>query len=195
MRHPPIQDGADTAFGAAVSRFASGPGALAVGLPLLGADERVDGILVATGGGASRVTWVPTPDRARWTSVLDHLRAADSTAGAPARDTRAVRGPLRAVPAGAKTAFVQSTYAWRGQGGISLVGVGVSLQDSVFWGRSLAGALGTPLTSPDIAVSPVELRVRAAALYDSLRASMRRGDWRAYAEHWDALGRLLGRPR
>ena len=42
--------------------------------------------------------------------------------------------------------------------------------------------------------SPVDLRVAASALYDSLRADQRRGDWRAYADHWDALGRLLGRP-
>jgi hypothetical protein len=47
----------------------------------------------------------------------------------------------------------------------------------------------------EVALPPADLRARAAALYDSLRASMRRGDWRAYGEHWDALGRLLGRPR
>lgn len=195
VRHPPTQDGADTAFGAAVSRFAAGEGALAVGLPLLGADERVDGLLVTIGGAAPRTSWVPTPDRARWTSTLDRLRAADSTSGLQLRDTRAVRGPLRAVTVGGVDAYVQSTYAWRGQGAVSLAGVGVSIGDSVRWGRSLGDALGTPMPLSESAVPPAELRVRAAALYDSLRASMRRGDWHAYAEHWDALGRLLGRPR
>jgi hypothetical protein len=99
------------------------------------------------------------------------------------------------VPTAADAAFVQSTYASRGQGTISLAGVGVSRHDSVAWGRSLADALGTPLTSTEVALAPTEFRARAAALYDSLRASMRRADWRAYGEHWDALGRLLGRPR
>lgn len=195
VRHAPTQDGADTAFDAAVSRFAHGSGALAVSLPLLAADERVDGLLVATGGVTSKTTWVPTPERARWTAVLDRLRAADSTANTPSRDARAVRGPLRAVPFAGDAIFVQSTYAWRGQGTVALAGIGVAQRDTAHWGRSLADALGTPLAASEQLIAPVDLRTRAAALYDSLRASMRRGDWRAYGEHWDALGRLLGRQR
>jgi hypothetical protein len=195
VRHPPPQDGADTAFDVSVSRFASGAGALAVGLPLLGADERVDGLLVATGGRASTIRWIPVTGRARWTSVLDRLRATDSSSSSALRDTRAVRGPLRTVPVGGEAAFVQSMYAWRGQGAVSLAGVGVVQRDSARWGRSLADALGAPPPPADINRTPIEFRARAGALYDSLRASMRRGDWRAYAEHWDALGRLLGRQR
>lgn len=195
VRHAPIQDGADTAFGVAVSRFGSNAGALAISLPLLGVDERVAGLVVSTGGTEARTTWIPSTDRARWTTVLDRLRSIDSTSAASLRDARAVRGPLRAVPVDSTAAFVQSTYAWRGQGAVSLASVGLDQRDSVRWGRSLSDALGAPLASSDVALAPTELRTRAAALYDSLRASMRRADWRAYAEHWDALGRLLGRPR
>ena len=195
VRHPPPQDGADTSFDAAASRFASGIGALAVGLPLLGPGERVDGLLVATGGAAPTTRWVPASGRARWTSVLDRLRATDSSSSSVLRDTRAVRGPLRTIPVEGEAVFVQSIYAWRGQGAVSLAGVGVVQRDSARWGRSLADALGAPPPPPDSNRAPIEFRARAAALYDSLRASMRRGDWRAYGEHWDALGRLLGRQR
>lgn len=195
VRHPPPQDGADTAFDVSVSRFSSGAGALAVGLPLLGADERVDGLLVATAGRVPTTRWIPVTGRARWTSVLDRLRATDSSSSSALRDSRAVRGPLRTVPVAGEAAFVQSMYAWRGQGAVSLAGVGVVQRDSARWGRSLADAVGAPPPPADINRTPIEFRARAAALYDSLRASMRRGDWRAYAEHWDALGRLLGRQR
>ena len=195
VRHPPPQDGADTSFDSAVSRFASGTGALAVGLPLLGPGDRVDGLLVATGGVSPATRWISAAGRSRWTSVLDRLRATDSSSSSVLRDTRAVRGPLRALPAAGDAAFVQSIYAWRGQGAVSLAGVGVVQRDSAHWGRSLADALGAPPPPTDVNRAPVEFRARAAALYDSLRASMRRGDWRAYAEHWDALGRLLGRLR
>ena len=195
VRHPPPQDGADTSFDAAVTRFASGTGALALGLPLLGPGERVDGILVATGGAAPTTRWVPVSGRARWTSVLDRLRSTDSSSSSVLRDTRAVRGPLRTIPAESDAVFVQTMYAWRGQGAVSLAGVGVVQRDSAHWGRSLADALGAPQPPSDLNRAPIEFRARVTALYDSLRASMRRGDWRAYAEHWDALGRLVGRQR
>ena len=195
VRHAPTQDGADTAFDAAVSRFAAGPGSLAIALPLLGADERLDGLLVATGGAVRTTRWLPSATRARWTGVLDRLRAADSASAGALRDTRAIHGPLRPVPVAGDAAFAQSSYSWRAQGAVSLASVGVLQRDSLRWGRSIADALGTPAAPVETSRPPVELRARAAALYDSLRAAMQRGDWRAYAEHWDALGRLLGRPR
>jgi hypothetical protein len=102
---------------------------------------------------------------------------------------------LRPVPVDGDAAFAQSSYAWRAQGAVSLGSVGVLQGDSVRWGRSIADAMGTPAAPVETTRPPAELRARAAALYDSLRAAMQRGDWRAYAEHWDALGRLLGRPR
>jgi len=37
------------------------------------------------------------------------------------------------------------------------------------------------------------LRARATRLYEAMRDAMRRGDWTAFGEAYDALGALLGR--
>lgn len=192
-RHPPVGDGADTAFGSSPSRFATAPGALALSLPLLSVDERVEGTIVALGGPAPRTRWIPASAGMRWSTAIDRLRAPDTTLGRDARDVRVVRGPLRAVPGERDVTLVQSAYAWRQQGSVTLLGMLLARGDSAIVARTPL-ELATPPELPGLSPLVGDLRTRAAALYDSLRAAQRRGDWRGYADHWEALGRLLGRP-
>jgi hypothetical protein len=90
--------------------------------------------------------------------------------------------------------LAQSSYLVQVQNPPSLAAVAVLRGDSVRTGATVFAALGETQPAAPIAAPPVDFRASAAALYDSLRADQRRGDWRAYADHWDALGRLLGRP-
>jgi uncharacterized membrane protein (UPF0182 family) len=46
----------------------------------------------------------------------------------------------------------------------------------------------------ELPVSPDDFRKRVAALYESMREAMRKGDWAALGAAYDALGRLLRSP-
>jgi hypothetical protein len=66
--------------------------------------------------------------------------------------------------------------------------------ESLRTGKTVLAVFGEVPNAVASEPAPVDLRAAASALYDSLRADQRRGDWRAYGDHWDALGRVLGRP-
>ncbi len=187
----PVADGADS--GAArrgPTRASIGQGALAAVLPLLTGDDRVDGLIVATGGARRVSRWLPARTALRWSAGIEQLRAADSAVASGARDARLLHGPVRAAQTDTALVLMQSVYVQRAPGAPLLAAVTVLRDDSVTVVRPSNGGASVP---PPIAVPTGDLRAQAGALYDSLRAAQRRGDWRAYADHWDALGRLLGR--
>jgi uncharacterized membrane protein (UPF0182 family) len=96
-----------------------------------------------------------------------------------------------------RLAFVQSAYAWPPEGPPALVRVGVIDQDSVFAGRTLADAFGVAARIDPDAAEPItdeSFRARATRLYEAMRDALRRGDWTAFGDAYDALGALLGRP-
>jgi hypothetical protein len=101
---------------------------------------------------------------------------------------------MRVIPGDNGLTLAQSAYLVRAQNPPSLLGVAVLHDDSLRVGKTVLAAYGELPNAIAPPPSPVDFRVAASALYDSLRADQRRGDWRAYADHWDALGRLLGRP-
>ena len=192
-RRVPLSDGADSALAGGVgARFAIGS-ALALSLPVLRADEHLDGVIVARGGTSAGSRWIADSAGPHWTVALDRLRGADSGATA-ARDARLARGPVRAMPGAGGVLLAQSSYLVQVQNPPSLATVAVLRGDSVHAGATVFAALGETQPAAPVAGPPVDFRASAAALYDSLRADQRRGDWRAFADHWDALGRLLGRP-
>ncbi len=194
-RRAPANDGSDSAFaGSSPARFASSGGALALALPVLRGEDRVDGVIVVRGGAGRGSTWVPDTSSVRWATSTDRLRGADTTGAAQSRDARIAHGPVRAIPGVQGLTLVQSAYLIRAQTPPTLLGVAVLRADSLRTGRTLLSAFGelpSAVTSPP---TPLDLRIAASALYDSLRADQRRGDWRAYGDHWESLGRLLGRP-
>ncbi|MFL5562891.1 MAG: UPF0182 family protein [Gemmatimonadaceae bacterium] len=194
-RRTPVSDGADSALASrAPSRFARAGGDVAISLPVLRGEDRLDGVIVARGGPSRGATWVPDTSGIHWASAIDRLRGADSTSAAQARDARVAHGPVRVIPGAQGLTLLQSAYLVRAQNPPTLLGVAVMHADSLRTGRSVLAAFGELPAAVIPPPPPTDLRAAAAALYDSLRADQRRGDWRAYADHWDALGRLLGRP-
>ena len=194
-RHAPPSDGSDSAFAnSSAARFASGGRTLALSLPLLRGEDRLDGVIVARGGAGRGSTWIPDTSGVRWATSIDRLRGADTTAASQPRDARISHGPVRVIPGPLGLTLAQSAYLVRAQNPPTLLGVAVLRVDSLRAGRTILSAFGELPNAASQPPAPVELRAAASALYDSLRADQRRGDWRAYGEHWDALGRLLGRP-
>ena len=194
-RRSPVTDGADSVFaGSGPARFATSGNVLALSLPILRGEDRLDGVVVVRGGASRGSTWIPDTTGIRWASSIDRLRGADSTSASQARDARVAHGPVRVMPGEAGLTLTQSAYLVRAQNPPSLLGVAVLHGDSLRAAKTVLAAYGELPNAVAPAPSPIDFRVAASALYDSLRADQRRGDWRAYADHWDALGRLLGRP-
>jgi hypothetical protein len=167
-------------------------------IPVLDDAGGVRGIVIATGGRTRGTYWLERNGPALpWNDVLDRLRhTRDSLPGRP-REPSVRAGRVRVIPLSNRLAFVQSAYAWPPEGPPALVRVGVLDQDSVFAGRTLADALGvTAVVDPNAAepLSDESLRTRASRLYELMRDALRRGDWPAFGEAYDALGALLARP-
>ncbi|HEX2778926.1 MAG TPA: hypothetical protein VHM30_05455, partial [Gemmatimonadaceae bacterium] len=193
-RKVPPTDGADSALAADPGgRFALRDGGFAVAFPVLRSDDHVEGAVVARGGRSPGTRWIVDSAGPHWTGALDRLRSADSAAGS-VRDGRVARGRVQAVPTTRGVVLTQATYIIRSQNPPALSSVALLRADSLRSGSTLLAALGGTVPAPPPMQTPADLRAAAAALYDSLRADQRRGDWRGFADHWDSLGRLLGRP-
>ena len=197
----PTDEGADSGLAAQVAPSITLPlsdDAAAWTVPVLDEGGSVRGAVIAAGGRARGTYWVDargTPTR--WTDVLDRLRRSrDSLPGRP-RDPSFRGGRVRAVPLSDRLLFVQSAYAWPAEGPPSLVRVAVADGDSVFAGRTLTDAFGlTAVFEPDLGEPTTDesLRARATRLYEAMREALRRGDWAAFGEAYEALGALLARP-
>jgi uncharacterized membrane protein (UPF0182 family) len=194
-RHLVAMDGADSALVNVTPMFVMPRnGVTAVSLVLVDANDRVRGVVVGLGGGDHRTLWFESPHLGlKWVGVLDRLHAADSASTGGLRDATTVRGPIRAIPLGGTVVFAQPTYSWRAQGSPTLARVGLLVNDSVRAGTSLAQLAGAqPLPSaPAVPAASGDIRARAAALYSRMRDALRRGDWTAFGQAFDELGRLL----
>ena len=197
----PPEEGADSGLVAPPSASIALPisdEAAAWTIPVLDDAGGVRGVVIATGGPTRGTYWLERSGAAiRWHDVLDRLRQTrDSLPGRP-REASLRAGRVRVVPLSDRLAFVQSAYAWPPEGPPALVRVAVLDQDSVFVGRTLADAFGvTAIVDPNTAepITDESLRTRVTRLYDAMREALRRGDWAAFGEAYDALGALLARP-
>jgi len=193
----PRQLGGDTLFAlATIPPFLdSVTGQLALAYPILDAADRVRGVVVAAGGADYEVRWEPaTAIGPRWSMVVDRLhRAIDSaTQNVAGREVPLVRGPVRVLPDGGGRAYVQTAYAWRGDGSPAVRLVAVLADDTVRTGVTIAAAAGLPVPAlPVTPLTPAEFRGRVDALYAEMREAMRRGDWMAFGSAYEALGSLL----
>jgi hypothetical protein len=194
--HLARETGADTLF--RIPLFApyvdSAASRLAVAYPILDADERLRGIVAATGGGSEVTRWHPLREQPRWTDVLDRLRRAlDSMATASRYDEGAVtRGPVRAVVSGGTPMLVQTLYLWRPDVGPQQRFVAVHVGDSVRVGRSLYAALGiVEPTVASIPLTPEAFRARVSELHGRMTEALGRQDFGAFGEALRALGALV----
>jgi hypothetical protein len=197
----PSNDGADSGLVGQPSPSIALPisdEATAWTVPVLDDAGLVRGAVIATGGRTRGTYWLEgrgTPTR--WNDVLDRLRRSrDSLPGRP-RDPSLRGGLVRVIPLSDRLVFLQSAYAWPAEGPPSLLRVAVVDQDSVFAGRTLADAFGViaiPQPALGEPITDETLRARAGRLYDAMREALRRGDWTAFGEAYEALGTLLARP-
>lgn len=197
----PADEGADSGLVAPASASIVLPisgEAAAWTLPVLDDAGGVRGVVIATGGRLRGTYWLERAGPTiRWNDVLDRLRLTpDSLPGRP-REPSLRAGRVRVVPLADRLSFVQSAYAWPPEGPPALVRVGVLDQDSVYAGRTLADAFGVAaIVDPNAAepISDESLRARASRLYEAMREALRRGDWTAFGDAYEALGALLARP-
>jgi uncharacterized membrane protein (UPF0182 family) len=191
LRHFATLDGADSAASREPLHFELPEGEVAAAWTLLDARERVRG-LVAAEGGPQRVTaWIPLVSAdARWGTVLDRLRGADTTV----HENGVVRAPARVVPVGGHPVYFQSVFQWLPGGTPRLVHVSTLAGDTVSVAPTLAAVIGgeASLESSPAAAQP--FRVRADSLYRAMRAALERGDWTSFGRAFDALGAALRRP-
>jgi uncharacterized membrane protein (UPF0182 family) len=167
-------------------------------VPVLDDAGGVRGVVIAAGGRTRGTYWLERRGTAiRWNDILDRLRrSTDSVPGRP-REPALRGGRVRVIPLSDRLAFAQSAYAWPPEGPPALVRVAVLDQDSVFSGRTIADAFGlTAVLEPDVGepITDESFRARASRLYEAMREALRRGDWTAFGEAYDALGALLARP-
>ena len=195
--HLPRQHGGDTLFSnPAFAPFVdSTSGNLALAYPILDATDRVRGVVVASGGAQYDVRWEPFDILGpRWKSVVDRLhRAIDSASqGLIARDGALVRGPVRMLPLAGSSAYVQTAYSWRTNGAPVIRLVAVLVGDSIRTGHTIAAAAGLPAPAlPADPLTPAEFRARIETLYGEMREAMRSGDWQAFGNAYEMLGRVV----
>ncbi len=169
-------------------------------IPLLDAQERVAGLIVATGGlhPAVRRFRTARSHGRRWTDVVDRLDRAPDSASAPPGGARVIDGRIRPVPYRSGVAFVQPQFDWPANAAPTLARVKVVTDDTSGSGVTLAQALGVEPPAPRLATPPVtaaEFHARVAGLYDAMQAALKRGDLTTFGAEFNELGRLLGRSR
>ena len=126
--------------------------------------------------------------------MLEQLQDAANRAGYGRTQANVRRGRVQAIPTPDGPAWVQSFYEWPADAPPRLIGVAIQIRGVTRTGRTIAAALGVPDTASARAVPGEVFRARVAALYETMNAALRAGDWRAYGTAWAALGQLLDRP-
>ncbi|MDB4917640.1 MAG: hypothetical protein JWM95_5284 [Gemmatimonadetes bacterium] len=182
-RHFAVPDGADSAASREPMRaMIPTLGGVASVWPLLDSTERVRGVVAAAGGAVRSTSWIPLyGDVGRWGSVLDRLRAVDTTQ----HETASMRLPVRVVPVSGRPFYVQPTFQSRPGATPSLQHVAALLDDSVRTGPTLLAAIGA---SARPAVPSAEVVLRSDSLYRVMREALGQGDWASFGRAFDALG-------
>ena len=164
-------------------------------IPVLDQNDRVVGVMVATGGSLRRTVWQPIEGSPlRWTAALAQMRRTADTALAAAREGPVAYGRVRPVPIGDTLTLVQPVYTAppRSRPTLALV---IAMTDSTpRIGHTFASIVGAPLAGLPVDTSPIEFRARVEALYEAMSEAMRRRDWLGFGAAYDSLGALLGRP-
>ena len=165
-------------------------GPLTASIGVLESNERIVGVLLARGGALPRVEWHRIASKVAWRGVLDELWASAKRAGLYGNKRGADRkGQVQLLPLKEGFAFAQSYYSWPADAAPTLRGVAVLTGTGTLTGMTLAEALG--VSQPAAPGASDLLRSRISALYETMSAAMRRGDWKAFGDAYAALGRLL----
>ncbi len=175
---------------AALPYLPTGATMTARAIPLLDAtSERLREIVVFSGGARARISVIHVDTTAAtWPEQLEQLRQRLGRDGALTTDAPTVQARARLLPSPAGAILVQPTYAWRPDGVPALARVAVMHRDSIRAASSIS-ALGQLDGVPS---GSVPRDAAAAALYERMREALRRADWGAFGQAFEALGRALG---
>lgn len=190
-RRVPIADGADTVLAGGGPTLHRLGGVPAWTTPIVGDNDGLLGVIVATGGEVPSTRWLPAAAPLPWGQALEKLATAD---GGMQGDLRRVSGRVRTIPrADGGVVLVQPRYLWPVAGVPTLDGVVAFADGAVRSGRTLA-AIGAPQTAA-AAEQPLDVatRERLAPVYDRMREALRRADFAEFGRLLDRFGRLLGR--
>jgi uncharacterized protein len=173
-------------------------GVIGYAAPLVGRDDRVDGVLVTMGGPNRGSRWIPLARAPRWPDLIERARASalpttDSSTSPVPRAARSIAGPARVVLLGQQPAAVIPAFGMDAdeRPSVEQVGVGVSAAVGAA-GQSVSDALqrvGAPPSpiGPRTAITSADYR----RLYDAMRAALARGDWLKFGAAFDSLGKVL----
>ncbi|MBI2795968.1 MAG: UPF0182 family protein [Gemmatimonadetes bacterium] len=202
VRQLPTQPAADTLLArAGLTPFvATGDSRrLAMAVPLLDASSRVLG-LVITSGGAQPRSWFMSaaPEEIRWPAMTDALqRSGDALLlpGAALRAERIVPGRVQSIPTAAGLWFAQPSYLWPATAPQAVSHVALWRGGESQGARDIAAVLrGARPAEPAEQPGSAAWQARVNALYNQMRVALKRGDWVAFGEAFEALGRLTGQP-
>ena len=171
--------------------------AVSVVIPLLDPTDEVRGVVVAQGGSDFRMRFIRGDSAGpRWSLLATNLQAASDSFQAGERATRPLAGALRILPTTEGFVALQTHYVVRPDGIPQVLLATIETRQGARTGRTFIEAAGLP--NPVVVEQPVapgDFRKRVAALYESMREAMRKGDWAALGAAYDALGRLLRSPQ
>ena len=165
-------------------------------IPLLDPTDELRGVLTSPGGADFRMRWVRGAERGpKWTRLASELQAAADSFRGRQRTTRPLVGAIRILPTLEGFVALQSQYIVRPDGAPQVLAATLHRGPIALTAQTFIDAAGLPhpvASSP--ALTPEDFRRRVAALYESMREAMRRGDWSGIGAAYEALGRLLRSP-
>jgi uncharacterized membrane protein (UPF0182 family) len=198
--HANVLEAADSVLAAGpVPCFAlpSVDAACAWSVPLVDGDDRVTGLVIATGGPHPSTFWyrADRPGRS-WPELLERLEHPSDTAGGSGVAAHVIRGYVRAVPVVDGVTFVQPQYQWGPEVPPTVARVTVVTPERAGTGHTVADAEGLVPPAPhgpSGPATPAEFRTRVASLYEQMESALRRSDLVAFGAAFAELGRLLKR--
>jgi hypothetical protein len=165
--------------------------------PVLDANDRLHHLIIAVGGDYPKTYRLTTSARgqswreivARFDEALDNL--------ADVSDGTVFAGPLRAVPVGNDVALLRTSYvAGSSAATVTIAAVSVLYRDSLHTAKSIVDAARVRVAAGNSdPLTADEFRARVAELHQEMNTALRRGDFAAFGDAFNRLGRLLARPR
>lgn len=172
---------------------------LTTSLPLLDALDRVQVLVVGTGGANPRTWWLPVKSaEARWGAVIDAMARTTAplvAAGVIQRGDRTVPGRVAVLPTADGLWIMQPQYLWPVNGTPAVSHVALWRDGSASASRDLASVLrGARPDDPVETPGTPAWQARISSLYNQMRIALKKGDWAAFGEAFETLGRLTGQP-
>jgi hypothetical protein len=173
-----------------------GTNQVTLAIPLLDPTDELRGVLVSPGGADFRMRWVRGSERGpRWTRLASEMHASADSFRGRERTTRPLVGAIRILPTFEGFVALQSQYIVRPDGAPQVLAATIHRGSLSRTAQTFIDAAGLPHPVPTAPpLTPEDFRRRVAALYESMREAMRRGDWSGIGAAYEALGRLLRSP-